>query len=375
MRCTQTRFLSRSSTLVVAIDKVHSHVHMYVLPAHSCRISFRIRAIDGHFALALCMTRPALTLGPMCTFPAMQKELQHYERVDVQSLKQPVEAVRLLERVLEIKCQMFGPKDPRVAATQYTLGAMYLDVGWPGAAETALRSSLDIMLGYAPDDVGIANLMTLLGDCAQRFGRIEEAEAFFRQAESIHTAKLGSGYEAATSLGRLASCIKEQGRLGEAGGLFRQALAMMKVHAPYDIQIPTWMLLLGDCAQHEERLTEAGELFMRALTIPTANQRPDYAAVAARLRSLALSLKWYGGRPGEAERRLRQALYMMMVHTPDDVEIPDVMESLGECALEDGRRKEAKELFKRARILEVAKPGPDDLLAVEGRNCPCWVSR
>jgi len=219
----------------------------------------------------------------------------------------------------------------------------------------------------------LARSQNNLGDLYLGAGRIQEAEAAYRQAlvirEKLAASSPEPGYQEdlARSDTSLGSLMKERGQLQEAEKLCRQAVALWKKlavdlpgEARYRENLAQSLDDLGNTLRDSGQLREAEELILQArdLQEKLAAQFPDEAkyqqGVVRGLGNLTSLLK-ATGRLDEAEKTFRRAVALdekLVANFPKEPayqqELAESYSKRGDLLLEMGRAQESEKAYRQA---------------------------
>jgi CHAT domain-containing protein/Tfp pilus assembly protein PilF len=200
------------------------------------------------------------------------------------------EALRLVERVLEIRERILGPDHRGVAAAINDLAILYYYKGDYARAELLHRRTLGIRkkaLGPGHPDVaaslnGLANLYWHKGDYVK-------AEPLHQHALRIREKALGPGHPSVgISLNNLAILYHDAGDYAKAEKLLRRALGIKeKALGPEHTSVAESVNNLGRLYQERGENAQAEPLHQRALAIWEKTFGPEHPNIAVSLKSLA----------------------------------------------------------------------------------------
>lgn len=271
-------------------------------------------------------------------------------------------------------------------------------------AESAYLTALDVLQAAAgKDNPDYANLLNLLAETRQEAGRVDEAEAAFRESLGIARryasgepggvklhALLGLGHvylargeyvraepvgkqavrlaerifgpdhpEVSAALNSLAVLYKYMARFVDAGRLYQRALAISEqALGPDHPDVATIYHNLGGL-EHAAGNFERGEPFARrAVEIRRRALGPDHPDVAIDMAALAPILDGLGRRR-EAEALLRRVLEIFeRVYGPEHYEIAVNLNNLAAVCHGTGNHAEAERLYRRALAIKQKLLGP-----------------
>jgi hypothetical protein len=144
--------------------------------------------------------------------------------------KKDADAIRLFEEALELRTELYGPDDPRVADILDNLGN-----GWSGFAETgpadrreeARKKSLEYaqrglairLRAFGEDSAATARSLHNAASAYQSAGQLDEADAHFRRSLGAKERVLGADHP------MIGSTLVQMGRLAEDRAKLDDALA------------------------------------------------------------------------------------------------------------------------------------------------------
>ncbi|CAB1114324.1 unnamed protein product [Ectocarpus sp. CCAP 1310/34] len=167
---------------------------------------------------------------------------------------------------------------------------------------------------------------------------------------------LATSFQGGFAKVELGECAQKAGRLGDAEAWFRQALKIQEAN------------LGGDKVQEGRKIVEAEVFFRRALKIKETTLGPDGFAVAVVLYELVLCVR-EAGKFAETEALLRRAVHICVYKLrADDLQVSVVLHGLGPCLREAGKFTEAEALFRRGLEIREATLGPGDRMLVVTLN-------
>ena len=184
----------------------------------------------------------------------------------------------------------------------HQLGSVAQDRGRLDDAEAWYRQSLTIneKLGNRPD---MAATYHQLGTVAQDRGRLDDAEAWYRQSLTIKD-ELGNRPAMATTYHQLGTVAQDRGRLDDAEVWYRQSLTIEEELGNRPAMASTYHQL-GTVAQLRGRLDDAEAWYRQSLTINVElGNRPAMAPTYFQLGTVAQDR----GRLDDAEAWYRRSL-------------------------------------------------------------------
>jgi CHAT domain-containing protein/tetratricopeptide (TPR) repeat protein len=216
-------------------------------------------------------------------------------------------AEKLYKRALTIKEGRLGRDDPDVALIVDRLGQLHYDKGEFGKALPLYQRALTISAN-ASDHVATARGLNNMGELYKALGDYERAEALHRQALDIREKKLGKDHDHVThSLERLAELRRARGDYAGAEPLYKSVLERREKRGTGDTRLAQAINDLGILYHEVGRYTEAVALLERGVEIDKRTMDPSDPARAIGLNNLAgayLALGHYA----RAEPLLNEAL-------------------------------------------------------------------
>jgi DNA-binding winged helix-turn-helix (wHTH) protein/tetratricopeptide (TPR) repeat protein len=182
-------------------------------------------------------------------------------------------AVRFFEQALEEGRKVLGTRHSQVADTLAMLGASYLALGEPTAAEPPLREAIDIKRMSEPE-LHPNRVMTefMLGDLLRAQGRFDEAAAIYeRVLEAQRRLYNSEGLVFAYTLGRLGEVRTEQRRVPEGIQILGDAIDLLRAEgdtgdidrALFQEALAFTLLELGDYAGSERLVRDCRDVYQR----------------------------------------------------------------------------------------------------------------
>lgn len=195
---------------------------------------------------------------------------------------------RMLEAV-EIREQLYGPKDIHTLEALSELADLYERGGSYAKAELVLKRVLAVQDLWGPKNVMRARTLQRLGVVYTGLGRYEEAETLLKQVRETNEAAFGEKF-----IGN-ARCIQDQARLKqamekyvEAEVLYRRALGMIeKARGPTHPDTGFYLNNLGTLFSAMGDYEKAQPLYQRAIDNLTKAYGPKDPDVQICLRNLA----------------------------------------------------------------------------------------
>ena len=220
-------------------------------------------------------------------------------------------SVPLLERALEQRRALHGPRHPAVAGAMSELGEALVGLNQYDRAEPLLRDALAqrrALLGnrHVETAESADHLATLLQEKSQ----YAAAESLFREAVEIRRAAEGPDREGvAHALNNLGLVLFARGQYDAAEPHYRQALAIYVARLGEDH--PHTAQALHNLAQTQQlrgKTAEADTLYRRALAAKRKSLGDAHPSVTVNLNNLGAMLMREPGRLDEAEAFIREAL-------------------------------------------------------------------
>jgi tetratricopeptide (TPR) repeat protein/predicted Ser/Thr protein kinase len=239
------------------------------------------------------------------------------------------EALRSLERALELATAQLGPEHPEVARQLNGLGGVYWSQhDWERALATQVRALEIVERAFGTEHPELARSLTNKGLVLGRLGKHQEALEVQRRALQIREAALGPEHpDVAFTLNAIGS-----------------SLALSGEH------------------------TLALEAHRRALRILEADLGPNHIAVATTLDKLA-AVQLERGDPLAALSAGERALPILeQQFGPNHHELAETLVTLGRAHAQLGRLDEAREALGRAIEIRVAAPVPNFEVIAELRT-------
>src|SRR6266542_4128941 len=235
---------------------------------------------------------------------------QFEEAVELQSAGKYDEALRLAERVLEIRERLLGAEHRDVPAAIDSVANIYVDRGEYVKAEPLYRRALDIREeALGKDHLDTAQSLTNLAALYYYQGKYAEAEPLFRRSLDICEKELGKDHpDTAANLNNLAFFYDSQGKYVEAEPLRKRALDIKEKTLGKDHPETAQSLNnLATLYYYQAKYVEAEPLYKRALDIREKALGKDHPVTAASLNNLA-TLYYYQAKYVEAEPLYKRAL-------------------------------------------------------------------
>jgi tetratricopeptide (TPR) repeat protein len=283
----------------------------------------------------------------------------HARAQELRDAGDPLAARRRCEKALELLSRALGPRHPDVANVLLELSATYLDRGDTARAiplcERALTILARVRCGLDGDRLRFAALAQH-GGLLLAAGRYREARAAWSRALRLADRKLGSA-ERRTAHGGLGVACKHLGRLDEAEAHYREALASLgRARRPLDLA--TLYHNLGGLEHARGRFARGAALARRGLRLREAALGPKHVDVAADKAALASLLV------GKGDLDAAEALYQEAIavfrraYGPRHFEVGFNLGNLAAVAHQRGDLAEAARRYARALAIQEAAAGP-----------------
>jgi len=223
-------------------------------------------------------------------------------------------------------------------------------------AKEQLVSALSQEEREHPESLGVAALLTRLGNVAERKDNLEETDRLYRRAYDL-AGRLAPGSSAeAIALSNLAISAVKRGDLAQAEQYATRALAIREKLTPASDAIVPSLMTYGNVLYSRGDLAGAEAAFLRIRKILERFQ-PEGGPMAKALHNLG-EIAFQRGDDDAAESLFRRELSLFAKSDPSGSLARDGLMGLGEVALERGRGEEAAELWQRALTMsEKLTPG------------------
>jgi len=312
------------------------------------------------------------TLGPdhprtgmaLVSLGAVEHSLGHYDESEAITRR----AVRILEAASEY--------ENRVLALAYgNLGGALMGRGKIDEAAIFLERSL---AGYeaalGPDHASIAPALDNLAMVEAQRGNYHRAVGLFRRALVVEEAALGPDHPSlAFALTGLGDAEHRLGHDDEAVGLLQRAIALLeRAHGPDFPDLGHPLNNLGIVYAAKDQHAEAAAAYRRAIAV-WERLGPDHPSLAVPLGNLgnaelALAKRDPATRTARLEAARSAYARALAIDEAtlgaDSIDLVDLLQGLGEVALEQRRRADAVGLLERAERIGVALPAGDPEHAV-----------
>jgi CHAT domain-containing protein len=296
------------------------------------------------------------------------------ERARLGSAGKYDDALKLAERVVEIREKALGPEHPDLAQALNSLGVLYFIKGEYEKAEPLYRRALAIgEKALPPEHPSLANYFENLGNLYYYFKKEEfdKVEKFQQRALDIRKKSLGPEHPLVLfSLNNLAALYQLRGDYIKAEPLFRQVLTIAEKflgpeHPDVAKPLTNLAFLYYQLAYYQVASPEgqslyyekAEPLYQRALAINEKALGPEHPEVASSLFNLA-SLYTERGDYAKAEKLFQRALAIReKVLGPEHSDVAFALKGLAVLRVRKGDYLSAEPLYQRAlAVMEKALP-------------------
>lgn len=308
----------------------------------------------GRFAEALSLLDPITQLLEKGKDSQLKAALLKMRASILEGLGLFGEAIRFLEKAMEIEEKLLGQDHPELAHNLNNLSALHFSLGHYRQAEVLLAKTLateEKTLG--PDHPSIAATLNNLATLCFHQGLSLQAEQLSRRALTIQEKALGKDHpNVATSLTNLSVFYTAQGRYTEAIALGERALSIWKQtlgaehpHAAHSLYN------LGRLHELQGEYEQAEILYKRALSLQEKAlglEHPDIAFTLNNLGGLSATLGDYA----KAERFWSRALTIKeKMLGPDHPSVAQGLENYAFILRQMHRAAQAAKLEARAQAI------------------------
>lgn len=190
-----------------------------------------------------------------------------------------LEGVEWLDLVLEHRSAVSQPLASSILKAK---GNLLFEGGKYGQARAFYRDSLAIYRALG-DEVGIANLLNLVGHTAQMLGHLKEAEEYYQESLANYRS-LGIKHGIATNLNRLAHIAYYRDEIDRAGELLQECLVIRREEANTR-GLASTLNMLGEVARARGQYILGREFYEHALAL--CKQLGDKRCIAGIYHNLA----------------------------------------------------------------------------------------
>jgi len=233
-------------------------------------------------------------------------------------------------------------------------------------ARQQLEGALALEEKRNPENLGVATVLTRLGNVAERQDDLDEAERLYRRASTlVLRAAPGGGAEAAVA-NNFAVVAGRRGDLAQAELYTARSLAIRERLTPASDAIVPVLLAYGNVIYARGDLAGAEAAFLRAKKI-LEKLKPESVEMAKTLHDLG-EVAHQRGDDDAAESLYRRELALYEKLDPSGKLVRDTLVGLGEVALQRRQGARAEEAWRRALALsEKLNPeGPDTAWCLGG---------
>jgi len=273
-----------------------------------------------------------------------------------------VEAKAVMQRVLKISEQIYGPDHPDVAKIVNNLGLVLRDLGKFPKAKTCFERALKIDgLANDPNHPSLATDLNNLGLVLRDLGKFQEAKTCFERALIIDRHAYGPDHlNVARDVNSLGMVLRDLGKFQEAEKCFRKILKIYRrVYGPDHTEVATVINNLAAILKDLHKFQKSRELFELALKIDENVYGSDHPSVARDVNNLGSLLRELG-KFNEAKQCFERALKIdEYVYGPDHPSVAKDLNNFGLLLREQGESKEAKRCFERALKIDEIAYSPD----------------
>jgi DNA-binding winged helix-turn-helix (wHTH) protein/Tfp pilus assembly protein PilF len=308
-------------------------------------LSFAGRFEEAEAALAQA-SNIQIALGD--TAKELKVKVLYYRGMNERDRGRNSSAVRFFEQALKEGRSTLGTRHSGVAVTLYMLGASYLALGEPTAAEPLLREAVDIYRMSVPDlDPNRVMAEIMLGELLREQRRFDEAAATYQSGlEAQRRLYNSEGMFYAYTLGRLGEMRTEQRRVPEGIQMLHEAIDLLRAEGePGDHDRALFQHLLaymlierGDYAKSERLIRDCLDVYRRRKHIENTTSS-EYLLGASLLGQKRLS---------EASATLSSALNRARENNSPRWRIERIRNTLGEVLYREGRTSEGSRMLRES---------------------------
>ncbi|MFQ3589692.1 MAG: CHAT domain-containing tetratricopeptide repeat protein [Chloracidobacterium sp.] len=261
------------------------------------------------------------------------------------------EAMKLAQAALALKEAAYGPENPFVADSIYTIAAIYYDRGDYAQAEAWYRRALAMReKTLGPEHHYVALTLNNLGLTLQKQGKFAEAEALYQRAIQIDEREIGQdSEELIPTLNNLASLYQERGQYLQAARLYQRTIAAWEtLRGPDATDLAYSLNNLGALQVQQGDYVAAEGTFQRTLTIFEKALGPEHPNVAIICNNLAETFRNRGDYDRAEPLYQRGVTILEKAVGPQSPNVASLLTNLGLVA--QGRKDypTAEATFKRA---------------------------
>jgi len=236
------------------------------------------------------------------------------------------------------------------------LGGQYID------AQRYLSRALELRTQIlAPDSIGIAITVALVGDVYEKMGDYDKAFEHHRRALALAEKALGPEHpDLVYHLYNVGLGLEVSGEFDAARPFLERALAIAeKSLGAEHPEVATALANLGNLDIDQGRFDDARRRFERALRLTTAVHGPNHPSVAVAHGNMG-RLLWVQGKYDESwEEHQRSLAIFERAYGRDHPEVAIAVSNLGGLAQERGDYDRAQKLYERALGIWQKAHGPN----------------
>lgn len=176
-------------------------------------------------------------------------------------------AGNFLQQTLRIRRRL-APGSPALAQSLIWQGLLCVRRGELAAAQDYLTQALGLLeKDLSPDSLGVASVLSNLGNVARIRGYLALSEEYYRKALIIQEKEAPDSPAEAGTLQSLAGLVRQRGDLTEAESDLRRALAIQLQKVPDSSPHIGTLFGLGSLLRQEHRLEQAEQLYAQAVDV------------------------------------------------------------------------------------------------------------
>ncbi len=269
------------------------------------------------------------------------------------------EAERYLRRSIDRLRRHGETLSPELATQLMHLALVLQDVGRLEDAEALFREALALRQTlFGEEHLAVAESLNALAVVLAMSGRIDAATPMFHRVLATRRSLLSEGHpDLADSLHNMGRLHEEKGESEAARRYYREALAVLeRAYGPDHPEVAFVWTTLGFLDLRAGHLAEAQAALTRSLAIRRRALPPGHVETGVALLGLGAVMA-HDGRPAEAEPLLREAESVLSAALPaDHWRVAEARSYLGWSLALGGRSEEAEPLLRQAlRQLEASR--------------------
>jgi eukaryotic-like serine/threonine-protein kinase len=275
------------------------------------------------------------------------------------SMGEHEQARTYLERALELRQKLLGPRHPEVASSLNALsGVLYAMGDYPQArvlTERTLALRRELLGAEHPE---VASTLGNLANVLDSLGEYEQARQQMEEALILRQKLLGAEDPQFSSLlSNLAQTLCSLGQYEQAQTHLERALELQqKLLGAEHPTVASSFVILGQVLWKRGRYEEAHERLERALALLEKGLSPQHPSVAFALDSLGGVLSSQG-RHAQARARQERALALLEKQTgPEQASLAPLLRNLGRTLVRLKRWELAQRNLERALTLQNRDP-------------------